>query len=1036
MTHAVSYRAPRSRRCLSLALALAGSALAHIAGPVAAQDRQVTVSVSEGTNMAAALSPDGSMIAIDLQGTLWTLPAAGGEATAISDMIGDIRQPDWSPDGARIAFQSFRDGNWHLWSTKPDGSDLQQHTFGPYDDREPVWSPDGRSIAFSSDRSGNYDVWTLELASGAVTKITDAPEDDFSPVFAPDGRALAYASTRESGGIRVRALAGGEGDRLVARAGGATTPSWSPDGRYLVFPVTPRGAASLMAVEVGDGADPPAEPVRLSDDGSDVFPFRAAWVSDTEFLYTADGKIRRGSVAGIGRAGGPADATARGADAGSAAPSADDPIEFRATFSFTRPAYERRVRDFDSTGPQPVLGIFGPAVSPSGAQVAFTALGDLWLLDIGNPTPLRLTDDRFSDITPAWSRDGSRLAYASDRAGTYDLWVRDMATGEERRVTELAGSETMPAWSPDGRSLVFQTVLGLGTQLHLLDLETGRTRILRNDLFAPSRPSWSGDGSTLAISVLSPYSSRFREGRNEILLQPVDGGEARRVTPMEHRGIGARAMDGPVWSPDGRKMAFVTDGVLWVVDVDGDGDPIAPPDRLTPHSADAISWTGDSRSIVYQTVDGLRRVSLDDGRIEEIPLELEWRRSHPTGTVTVHAGRLWDGLADEARENVDVVIEGHRVARVVPHDEANHVGEVVDAGDHTVMPGLIDMHAHIGFGFGETLGRIWLAYGVTTIRDPSSDAYDMRLRRETVEAGVRAGPREFATGRLMDGTRIYYSFATSLDRSAQAELELDRADRLDYSLIKTYVRLPDLMQKRIIEFAHSKGIPVSSHELYPAVALGADHVEHIRGTSRRGYSPKVTGTNHSYEDVIQLLARSGMTITPTTGIQGAWPIVISDDSTYTADRRFQTLFPRPLIELTERMRRARAQFGEGLERSLAPAGETVRRVVEAGGRVVAGTDAPIIPYGVSLHAEIEHYVRSGLTPAQALRTATSVAAEALNMSGQIGTVGEGALADLVVVDGDPLADITDARKVVLTIKNGELFRMEDLLQPASPAIVP
>ena len=111
-----------------------------------------------------------------------------------------------------------------------------------------------------------------------------------------------------------------------------------------------------------------------------------------------------------------------------------------------------------------------------------------------------------------------------------------------------------------------------------------------------------------------------------------------------------------------------------------------------------------------------------------------------------------------------------------------------------------------------------------------------------------------------------------------------------YDLIKTYVRLPDILQKRIIEFAHQNGMPVTSHELYPAVAFGADGVEHIRGTSRRGYSPKVTGLNYSYRDVIDLLAASKMTITPTINIQsGAFALTASRTPEIVDDARFTNL---------------------------------------------------------------------------------------------------------------------------------------------------
>ena len=392
-----------------------------------------------------------------------------------------------------------------------------------------------------------------------------------------------------------------------------------------------------------------------------------------------------------------------------------------------------------------------------------------------------------------------------------DLWLHDLRRGSDRRLTDGPGSETAPAWSPDGSHIAFTTATG---DLQVVNAATGEVEGVREGLFRPGRPSWSPDGQLLALSVLRQYSTRFREGRNEILLVSLDERTERYVTPFPHRSIGSRGTDGPIWSPDGRWMALVADGVLWVVPVDSDGIPNDPPRRLTNTAAASLSWTGDSRTLVYLASDRLERASLEDGSIEEIPVDLEWARVHPTDRFVVHAGRLFDGRS-AIRRDIDLVIDGHRIAEIAAHDASRHTGRVVDATDQTVMPGLIEMHTHQRDTYGEVLGRIWLAYGITTVREPAADPYVTLERREAIAVGQRVGPREFFTGAIFDGSRIYYSGSLALQAAGPVDTELERADRLDYDLIKTYVRLPDPVQRRVIAYAHRHGMPVTSHELYP-----------------------------------------------------------------------------------------------------------------------------------------------------------------------------------------------------------------------------
>src|SRR5271166_3097405 len=145
--------------------AIAALALAA-AAPQVAPVRSVTV--TEGTNVNVTLSPDHKTIIMDLQETLWSLPAAGGTAKRLTDPFLEPARPDWSPKGDWVAFQSFKGGTFHIWLMKPDGAGVRQLTDGHGDDRDPRFSPDGTQVAFSSDRAfkGSYDIWVVDVATG------------------------------------------------------------------------------------------------------------------------------------------------------------------------------------------------------------------------------------------------------------------------------------------------------------------------------------------------------------------------------------------------------------------------------------------------------------------------------------------------------------------------------------------------------------------------------------------------------------------------------------------------------------------------------------------------------------------------------------------------------------------------------------------------------------------------------------------------------------------------------------------------------
>src|SRR5262249_34435339 len=462
----------------------------------------VALSINEGTNMAAALSPDGKLLLIDHLGILWGVPATRGPAHRITGDFEDARQPAWSPDGKAIAFQSYRDGGWHIWSVRPDGSNLKQLTVGPFDDREPQYSHDGTRIAFSSDRNGNYDIWVMDLKTGRVTPWTNQPSNESMPAWSPDDKEIAYYTDRPN--AHAILAAGESGDERVVQTinGTANAPSWSPDGKQILY--------NLFA----DNHSRLALSGNVLTRDEDVFPFRAQWISGDEFIYTADGKIKRLSLE---------NGTVRN-------------LEFTASVSFTRHAYKQNQRDFVAAVSRPVTGIVIPVISPDGRRIAFVALGDLWVMPLGGE-PQRITNDSFVELDPSWSRDGRSLAYSTDRSGTMDIWVRDLETGRERRITQSPGAEVFGAWSPEGTRIAYVDEAG---RIMVTNTESGTSRQIHDRLFSPGRPTWSGDGQTVAFTALQPYSSRYREGTSQIVAVSPNDLSERRIVPIADKSIGSR----------------------------------------------------------------------------------------------------------------------------------------------------------------------------------------------------------------------------------------------------------------------------------------------------------------------------------------------------------------------------------------------------------------------------------------------------------------------------------------------------------------
>lgn len=577
----------------------------------------------------------------------------------------------------------------------------------------------------------------------------------------------------------------------------------------------------------------------------------------------------------------------------------------------------------------------------------------------------------------------------------------------------------MTSFSPDGKRIVFFNVDGEWrvAEMSVLDLDTGRVTKIHDSLPQPGTPTWSPDGRRIALAGIRPLTVRFREGTNQVQTISAAGGDVKWYAPMPLLSIDSRGGSGPVWSPDGTRMAAIYEGTLSVWPVADTGEPIGPPRRITSESAHAPSWQGDSRHILYQSLDQLRIVDIETGETKTVPFTMTWTPAIPKGRLVVHAGKLLDMKSPVLRANVDVVITGNRITSVVPHAAANHAkADVVDASGLTVMPGLTESHTHLQKDLGAAHGRAWLAFGVTTVRSTGSTPYEAVEDREANEAGVRPGPRVYGTGYLLEWNRVYYKMAIAISSASHLDMELERAKVLQHDLLKSYVRLPDLQQKRLVDFAHSIGVPVTTHEIFPASMIGVDSTEHTGATSRRGYSPKLATLQTAYDDVIQLFGKSERVFTPTISGGGTRELFAKDPS-LKDDPRFR-LYPEWL-----QRRVAQGTFSFNVD-PRGGSGKMVLDVMKAGALVVAGTDTPNAIY---LHGELMGYTMAGMSAFDALKTATVNPARALGYDA--GTIEPGKLADLIAIDGDPLANIASTYKVKKVVANGRVYDVAELIKP-------
>jgi Tol biopolymer transport system component len=993
--------------------------------PQSAMTRAVSFTTSEGTSLTFDTSPDGRWIVLDLLGQLWRVPMEGGEAVRLTDAVADAAEdvdPAVSPDGRWIVFQGDRNGVEGLWVMPAEGgaARLLRGTEASARIRwktyfRPGWSRDGRQLAFVRD--GQLFLHRLERDSTTQVVQQQRPAGILTCIdWLPNGHLLALVRTRGAGGVlwliepetghgRELPVSGvssiSAGDGLISAC-----PASSPDGsRVAVFVEDDQGTAQLQVLPIAGG-----EPERVTEQPG-LLPSRVRWTADGDgLLYVAGGHIWRVSLSGGER----------------------QEIPFAATVAFDRDEVALPPVRFPDPGASlPARGHMGLALSPDGRRIALLALGRLWVWPVG-AEPRAVTEVPITAAWPSWAPDGRELAWSAGVARAEDVYVTDVLTGRTRQLTQLAGGAARPSWSPDGRHIALfywpgqegaAARVGSSAQTSRFAAVPASANTIRNvselhflpntpllwiaPALAQERPAWSpGSDALLYHQSGCARSSCIYGGpaADELRIVPLDG-ESVKLDPLSDAATFVH------WAADS-SLIYVRGNQLWRAEFRerSFGEPV----RLAEEPALYPSVSRDG-SVLYIGTDGYR-IRRPTGRITSLGWPLSYRVPE-TPPILIRGATVIDGTGAAQRGASDVLIENGRIARIGPAGSlrVRRGTEVVSAEGRVLVPGLIDLHVH---NVSSITSMSLLYHGVTTVRNMGGPMAPLAALAEAIEAGRYPGPRIVLGGfRINPGAP--FSFTGSDIQGTRDRAESERALLLARAFGASYIKMQFPARwsagAELVRQAHASGLRIGGHCAHqlPLVAAGIAQVEHLTACGPRSQGPPQA-------DLIRLFRDSDIAVVPTFPMFSA-AIARAD----TAAMRASDV--APFVPLSQR-----TATPPTVDRILYTLRRQHRAAVgslhAAGVRIATGTDAAQFPGAI--HLELEDQVAAGLTPLEAIAAATGEAARVLGAEGEIGTVAVGKRADLILLDGDPLEDIRNTRRIWKVIQRGRIVDRDALLQSA------
>lgn len=1066
MPHTFNTKKIRSIKTLALSVALAFSASSSAFFDEKAKTEKWSVNepqgvfktanidVTQGTWMNVDVSPDGKNIVFDLLGDIYTLPIAGGEAKALMTDIAWQMQPRFSPDGKHIAFTSDEDGGDNLWIMKADGSEgkaVSAETFRLLN--SPAWSPDGNYLVgrkhYTGSRSlGAGEVWLYHKTGGSGVMLTKRPneqKDLGEPAFSHDGKyvyfsqdatpgkTFHYSKDSEKGIYKIKRLelATGEIDVIISGKGGAIRPVPSPDGKYLAYVSRDDFQSNLYLYDLQSGEEKKIY-TGLDRDMQETWAIHGvypnmAWLPNGEgMVFWAGGKINKLNI--------------------NTGQSSVIPFHVKTTKKLqTNLRFQQNI-DQDNVDIKMLRDV---EISPDGKKVIFESLGHIYIQNIangktkGNAKRLTRQNDYF-ELNPSFSRDGKKIVFATwhdNKLGS--LRVVSSRSGKGKAITSEPGKYIEPSFSPDGKTVVYRKVSG-GS---ILDPKWG----LNTGVYTVSAKG--GDASLISESGLKPHFGVENDRIYLIKRGPKTQLVKVNLADKKEQALyqGKFATEYQV-SPDGKHLAFAERFKVFVTPFIERGDVIdtgpnaknLPVEQLSVRAGEGINWNGNSDELywslgadLYQaSVDGLfdyksntegdKKNSADEKSAEPTitSLSFEKKADKPSGVVAFIGGKIITMEGENVINNGVVVVNGNKISAIGAQGSVDipSNAKVVDITGKSIMPGIIDAHAHGPQASSEIIPQQnWenyagLALGVTTIHDPSNDTTEFFAASEMQKTGQIVAPRLFSTGTILYGATVA-GYTAHVDKLDDAKFHVERLKKVGAFSVKSYNQPRRNQRQQFIQAAREAQMMV--------VPEGGSLLQHDLTMLVDGH----TTLEHSiptaviYDDIKQLWSQSEMSYTPTMGVafggiagENYW----YDKTDVWKHPRLSQYVPSEILD-PRSMRRPKAPHHHYNHINVATVATGLQGLdvtVNAGGHGQRE--------GLAMHWEMWMMAQGGMTPLQALSTGTINPAKTLGLDNQIGSLKVGKLADIIVVDGDITQDIRLSDRVVYTMVNGRLYNSETM----------